>query len=129
MVGIGSFRPFPAAAVRGALGGARRVVVIEKALAPGAGGIVATDVSMATAGLPLQTHAVIAGLGGRAITKSSLVELFQLAQSSGLEALTFLDLDRSLVERELARMARRRRSGPTAENVLRDVGIVSARVT
>jgi pyruvate ferredoxin oxidoreductase alpha subunit len=72
---------------------------------------------------------VIAGLGGRPITKSSLMELFQLAQTDSLEALTFLDLDRGLVERELARMAYRRRSGPTAENVLRDVGIVSARVT
>jgi len=129
VVGIGSFRPFPVAAVRDALAGSRRVVVIEKALAPGAGGIVATDVAMAVAGLPLQTHAVIAGLGGRPITKSSLMELFRLAQSDLLEALTFLDLDRSLVERELERMARRRRSGPTAENVLRDVGIVSARVT
>jgi pyruvate ferredoxin oxidoreductase alpha subunit len=129
VVGIGSFRPFPAAAVRSALAGARRVVVIEKALAPGAGGILATDVSMATAGLPLQTCAVIAGLGGRPITQGSLMALFQLAQSDGLEALTFLDLDRSLVERELARMASHRRSGPTAENMLRDVGVVSARVT
>jgi pyruvate ferredoxin oxidoreductase alpha subunit len=129
VVGIGSFRPFPAAAIRDALARARRVVVIEKALAPGAGGIVATDVSMATAGLEVKTHAVIAGLGGRPITKSSLMELFQLAVSGGLEDLTFLDLDRTLIERELARMASHRRSGPTAENLLRDVGIVSARVT
>jgi pyruvate ferredoxin oxidoreductase alpha subunit len=129
VVGIGSFRPFPAAAIRDALARARRVVVIEKALAPGAGGIVATDVSMATAGLEVKTHAVIAGLGGRPITKSSLMELFQLAASGGLEDLTFLDLDRTLIERELARMASHRRSGPTAENLLRDVGIVSARVT
>jgi pyruvate ferredoxin oxidoreductase alpha subunit len=129
VVGIGSVRPFPAAAVRSALGGATRVVVVEKALAPGAGGIVATDVAMATAGLPLQTHAVIAGLGGRPITERSLMELLQLAESDGLEALTFLDLNRSLVERELERMAHRRRSGPIAENLLRDVGIVSARVT
>lgn len=84
---------------------------------------------MATAGLPPQTHAVIAGLGGRPITKRSLLELFQVAQSGSLETLTFLDLDRGLVDGELARMAHRRRSGPTAENVLRDVGIVSARVT
>jgi pyruvate ferredoxin oxidoreductase alpha subunit len=129
VVGIGSFRPFPAAAVRSALGGARRVVVVEKALAPGAGGIVATDVSMATAGLPVQIYAVIAGLGGRPITQKSLMELIQLAESDGLESLTFLDLDRTLVERELARMTHRRRSGPTAENVLSDIGIVSARVT
>ena len=84
---------------------------------------------MATAGLRLQTHAVIAGLGGRPITKRSLMELLQLAESDGLDALTFLDLDRSLVERELARMTHIRRSGPSAENLLRDVGIVSARVT
>ncbi len=129
VVGIGSFRPFPAAAVRTALAGARRVVVIEKALAPGAGGIVATDVAMATAGLEVKTHAVIAGLGGRPITKGSLMELFQVAASGDLEDLTFLDLDRTLIERELARMASHRRSGPTAENLLRDVGVVSARVT
>ncbi|HEX8958608.1 MAG TPA: hypothetical protein VF770_02175, partial [Solirubrobacterales bacterium] len=36
---VKSFRPFPARAVRAALGGAKRVVVIERALAPGAGGI------------------------------------------------------------------------------------------
>ena len=47
-------------------------------------------------GFPLQTHAVIAGLGGRPITRASLTELFQLAESDGLEALTFLDLDRTL---------------------------------
>jgi len=129
VVGIGSFRPFPAAAVRAAVGGARRVVVIEKALAPGAGGIVAQDVAMATAGLPVRTHAVVAGLGGRPITKSSLTDLLEAAGTGTLEDLTFLDLDRDLVQRELARMAQRRRSGPTAENILHDVGIVSARVT
>jgi pyruvate ferredoxin oxidoreductase alpha subunit len=129
VVGIGSFRPFPAEAVRAALGSARRVVVVEKALAPGAGGILAQDVSMATAGLPLRIHAVIAGLGGRPITKASLTELLGAAAADTLDPLTFLDLDHGLVQRELARMARRRRSGPTAENVLRDVGVVSARVT
>jgi len=128
VVGIGSFRPFPTAAVRSALGSATRVVVVEKALAPGVGGIVARDVSMAVAGLPVRTHAVIAGLGGRPITKEALTRLFETAAADALDALTFLDLDRGLVERELERMARRRRSGPTAENVLRDVGIVSARV-
>ena len=129
VLGIGSFRPFPAAAVRAAVGAATRVVVVEKALAPGVGGILARDVSMATAGLPARTHAVIAGLGGRPITKDALSVLFTTAASGSLDALTFLDLDRRLVERELERMSRTRRSGPTAENVLRDVGIVSARVT
>jgi len=128
VLGVGSFRPFPAAAVRQALHGVTRVVVLEKALAPGAGGILATDVTMACAGVPVSVSAVIAGLGGRPITKASLTRLVEQAAAGALEPLTFLDLDRALVERELARMASRRRSGPTAENVLRDVGIVSARV-
>lgn len=128
VVGIETFRPFPAAAVRGALEHATRVVVVEKALAPGAGGILARDVSLALAGLPVRTHAVIAGLGGRPITRASLTELLGAARADRLEELTFLDLDRELAERELGRMAAQRRSGPIAENVLRDVGIVSARI-
>ena len=39
-VGISSFRPFPLEQVRAALAGAQRVVVLEKALAVGIGGIV-----------------------------------------------------------------------------------------
>ena len=40
VLGITSFRPFPLDAVREALGAARHVVVLERALAPGTGGIV-----------------------------------------------------------------------------------------
>ena len=43
-LGIKSFRPFPLEEVREALTGAYRVVVLEKALAVGRGGIVSTDV-------------------------------------------------------------------------------------
>ncbi len=46
-LGIGSFRPFPLDAVREALAGAQRVVVLEKALAVGIGGIVSANVRMA----------------------------------------------------------------------------------
>src|SRR5947199_6462575 len=49
VLGITTFRPFPAAAVRDALAGARRVVVLERALAPGSGGIVTADVRSAAA--------------------------------------------------------------------------------
>jgi pyruvate ferredoxin oxidoreductase alpha subunit len=129
VVGIGAFRPFPDKAVREALRNARRVLVVEKALAAGAGGILSRDVEAAVSSVGVETHCAVAGLGGRPITKSSLAALFETADSGSLEALTFLDLDHGLVERELGRMASHRRSGPTAENVLRDVGIVAARVT
>jgi pyruvate ferredoxin oxidoreductase alpha subunit len=124
-LGITSFRPFPRDAVRDALRGCERVVVLEKALAVGVGGIVSADVR-AAAGVP--SYTVIAGLGGRAITKASLRELFLTAEMDALEPLTFLDLDTGLVGRELARTAASRTSGPAAENMLRDLSMVAARI-
>ncbi|MEV0743171.1 pyruvate ferredoxin oxidoreductase [Streptomyces sp. NPDC050549] len=119
---ITSFRPFPLDAVRTVLGGARQVVVLERALAVGIGGIVSANVRTALSGIHLDGHTVIAGLGGRPITKESLHRLFDDAVAGRLEQLTFLDLNTELVERELERMAQTRRSGPSAENILRDVG-------
>lgn len=115
-----TFRPFPAEAVRAALQGARRVVVVEKNLAPGMGGVLASDVRMALRGAATIVHGVIAGLGGRAITRASLARVFAAARAGTLEELHMLDLDWGIVERELARGAEKRRSGPTASNVLGD---------
>ena len=125
-VGITSFRPFPLDAVRAALGHAQRVVVLEKALAVGIGGIVSANIRMALAGIELRGYTVIAGLGGRPITKASLRDLFTDAIADRLEPLTFLDMDWDVVNRELERMGSSRSSGPHAENILRDVGTVAA---
>jgi pyruvate ferredoxin oxidoreductase alpha subunit len=127
-LGIKCFRPYPLEAVRTALGNARRVVVLEKAFAVGVGGIVGQNVRLALSGLDVEVHDVVAGLGGRAITKRSLRGLLDDAMSGKLEPgrLTFLDLDRALVERELRRTREKRRSGPHAENILRDLGVVAA---
>jgi pyruvate ferredoxin oxidoreductase alpha subunit len=127
-LGITSFRPFPLEPVRAALGGAERVVVLEKALAVGIGGIVSANVRMALSGIALHGYTVIAGLGGRAITQASLRDLFARAAADSLEPLSFLDLDRGLVDKELQRVAERRRSGPAAENMLRDLGVVASRI-
>jgi pyruvate ferredoxin oxidoreductase alpha subunit len=126
VAGITSFRPFPLDAVRAALGHAQRVLVLEKALAVGIGGIVSTNVRMALAGIRLHGYTVIAGLGGRPITKASLRGLFADAMSDSLQPLTFLDMDWDVVNRELERIRSSRTSGPHAENILRDVGPVAA---
>jgi pyruvate ferredoxin oxidoreductase alpha subunit len=115
------------AAVRAALGNAKRVVVIEKSLAVGLGGIVSSNVYNSYTGHADAVHAVIAGLGGRSITRASLARLLGDAVKGRLEPLTFLDLDQPLVERALAREREQRRSGPIAENILRDLGVVAAR--
>src|SRR5215207_589690 len=85
VLGLTSFRPFPLDAVRTALAGARRVVVLERALAVGIGGIVAANVRMALSGISLHGYTVIAGLGGRAITKASLRRLFADAVADRLK--------------------------------------------
>jgi pyruvate ferredoxin oxidoreductase alpha subunit len=126
-VGITCFRPYPLDEVRAALGHARRVVVVEKAFAVGVGGIVGQNVRLALAGLPPVVYDVVAGLGGRPITKKSLHALLADALEDRLERQTFLDLNLEIVERELARQQASRRPGPHAENMLRDIGIVAAR--
>ena len=129
VLGIQSFRPFPLAAVRAALQGAERIVVLEKSFSVGLGGVVSNDVRLALHRLGQHGYTVIAGLGGRAITKSSLNRVFRDAMADSLQPLTFLDLDWRIVNRQLAREAQVRRSGPIAENLLRDVGTVAAKVS
>lgn len=123
VLGITSFRPFPLQQVRSALQHVRRVVVLERALAVGIGGIVSANVRTALSGISVHGYTVVAGLGGRPITRSSLHRLFDDAIADRLEPLTFLDLNTELVERELARTTMRRRSGPAAESMLRDLGV------
>ncbi|MAG95106.1 MAG: pyruvate ferredoxin oxidoreductase [Alphaproteobacteria bacterium] len=125
---ITTFRPFPLLAVREALEGKKCVVVLEKSLEVGLGGIVASDVRMALRGLTTTpVYTVIAGLGGRPITKASLDRVFRQAIAEEIEDPHFLDLDWALVDRELARAKERRRSGPIAENILRQRGLVGGR--
>ena len=128
VVGITSFRPFPHNAVCDALRGARRVVVVEKAFSVGFGGVLSTDVAMATHDADLSLHTLVAGLGGRAITQRSLERTLADAAKGRLSRLTFLDLDHGMIEQERARITGTRRSGPSAENVLRDLGTVASRI-
>ena len=107
-----------------ALEGAKRVVVIEKSLAPGLGGVLASNVRMAMRGHTLPVLTCIAGLGGRPITSKSLRAHFERAERSELDDVTFLDLKWDVVERQLEHMTSVRRSGPIAENILRMTGSV-----
>ena len=127
-VSICSFRPFPLAPLRDVLQNAKRVVVLEKCLAVGLGGIVSDGVRKSLSGIVLKGYTVIAGLGGRAITRTSLTRLFEDAERDELEQVTFLDLNADVVSHELERESRARRSGPTAEAILRRLGTVASRI-
>ncbi len=127
-VSICSFRPFPGAALKEAMGHASRVVAIEKSLSVGIGGNVSHNLRHALTGSRAKISTVIAGLGGRAITKAGLHRVFRAAMEDRLESLTFLDLNREVVDRQLERERATRRSGPAAESILKDIGAVAARI-
>jgi pyruvate ferredoxin oxidoreductase alpha subunit len=97
VLGLTTFRPFPADALRATLSGAKRVVVLDRALAVGVGGVVSIDVAAALAGTGPRQYSVIAGLGGRAITQASLRGMLLRALQDDLPPTTFLDLDHRLL--------------------------------
>lgn len=126
-VKIVSFRPFPMLALRGALEKAKRVIVVEKAFADGLGGILVGSVRMALRGLTTPIYTIIAGLGGRPIPKASLHRAFGQAVRDEIDDPHFLDLNWELIDRELARAKEKRRAGPIAENILREMGLVGGK--
>lgn len=126
---ICSFRPFPLAAIRAVLEDKKNIAVLEKSFAVGLGGVVATNVRMALQGIDTHVHTCVAGLGGRPITMPSLHAYFEtLMKGEADKDMHFLDLDRDVVARELAREQEELKSGPRAENILRGMGGRSAKV-
>ncbi|HEX22797.1 MAG TPA: hypothetical protein ENH21_05140 [Chromatiales bacterium] len=73
------FRPFPAQALAQYLSGAQRIIVLEKAISIGAGGIVAAELRAALhqAGIMTPVESVIGGLGGRDLTPEVIEAVFQ----------------------------------------------------
>jgi pyruvate ferredoxin oxidoreductase alpha subunit len=102
-LGITTFRPFPTGAIRAALHDGQRVIALERAFSIGSGGVVSADLRAALAGMDCPLSTVVAGLGGRPITRPSLRRLIaETARSSDDPApqqLTFLDLDRDQLPR------------------------------
>jgi pyruvate ferredoxin oxidoreductase alpha subunit len=77
-----AFRPFPVAALQQACAGLQELVVVERALSPGAGGIVGTEVRAALGELPAppRIHNVAVGLGGRDVPLEIWPRLLELVK-------------------------------------------------
>ena len=123
VVGIKCYRPFPYAAVAEAVKGASKVIVLDRALSVGCGGVLSEDVMLALRATDTKIYSVIAGLGGRAITRDSLKKVFTGAVDGTLEDFSFMDLDEDLVNRQLERERTTRKSGPLPEAVVRDAAM------
>ena len=91
-----SYRPFPDKEIREALKNAKRVIVVEKAFALGRGGILAREIELALKGSDIEIITVIAGLGGRVITKTMLAEIFQQSGNK----MVFLGLKENVIRQE-----------------------------
>ncbi len=72
------FRPFPAQALVRYLSGVQRIIVLEKAISIGAGGILASELRAALhqAGMMTPVESVIGGLGGRDLTPQVIESVF-----------------------------------------------------
>ncbi len=94
LIKLRSFRPFPAAALREATVGLERLIVLERALSPGAGGIVVAEVQAALASLaePPKVFSFAAGLGGRDIPMELLGQLLQAARTGNSTEFSIIDL-------------------------------------
>jgi pyruvate ferredoxin oxidoreductase alpha subunit len=106
------------------------VIVLERAFAPGAGGIVAADIGQALAGLDIRVSTVVAGLGGRAVTISSVKKMLGEAKENRLPQLSFLDLRTDLIERELSRRdtTPHHKHPLHPQHLLRDAGAPGSRI-
>jgi pyruvate ferredoxin oxidoreductase alpha subunit len=104
-LGVTCFRPWPFDEVRAALGDKQHVVVLNRALSVGRGSVLGGDVRLTLAGTPVVVHDVVAGLGGRPITRDLIRRLLTDVLDGDLsdQELTFADLDEELVRRELDR--------------------------
>jgi pyruvate ferredoxin oxidoreductase alpha subunit len=99
------------------------VIVIDKALDVGMGGPLASNIAIALRDAPHAPamHSAIVGLGGRPVLKASLHRLFRQATIQPWEGPHFLDLNDRVIAREIHRRGKERRSGPSAEAILKQL--------
>jgi len=87
MIAIRRFRPFPAAELRDSLGGVRRVIVLDRAVSTGSGGIVVGEVraALSTMSRPPVVTGVVGGLGGRDVSVDLIERAFAATEDCWID--------------------------------------------
>ena len=95
LIRLRAFRPFPEEALREACSGLQRLVVLERALSPGAGGIVGAEVRAALAGMgsPPEIFNFSVGLGGRDVPLETYQRLLEAIGTGAGSGFDMLDLE------------------------------------
>lgn len=102
IIKLRAFRPFPAEALRAACEGLDHLIVIDRAISPGMGGIVGTEVAAVLADVPgaprIHNHAL--GLGGRDIPETIYTDLLAAIADPDAPAFSVFDADLEKLEPE-----------------------------
>lgn len=93
LIKLRAFRPFPAEALKRAVDGLDHLIVIDRAISPGLGGILGTEIAAVLADVPnapkIHNHAL--GLGGRDIPETIFADLLEAVKDP--DAPLILDAD------------------------------------
>lgn len=95
LIKLRAFRPFPADAIREACTGLSDLVVLERALSPGSGGIVGTEIRAALTAMAdaPRVHNFSVGLGGRDVPLEILPRMHQAMRNGSGQPFSILDLE------------------------------------
>jgi pyruvate ferredoxin oxidoreductase alpha subunit len=123
LVSLVTFRPFPIAGPAGSTDPGPKTVIGHRQ-EPGrrhgrAAGQQHRHCAAQSGPMRRSMQSVIVGLGGRPVTKAALHRVFRQAVIQPWEGPHFLDLNERVIAREIHRKGKARRSGPSAENMLK----------
>jgi pyruvate ferredoxin oxidoreductase alpha subunit len=95
LIRLRSFRPFPVEALKEACAGLKKLVVLERALSPGGGGILGVEVRAALAEMdqPPVVYNYAVGLGGRDVPLSLLSQVMERVDESPRERFAIFDVE------------------------------------
>ena len=94
IISLKSFRPFPYAAIKEAIGDTKQVICVERAFSFGARGIICPEVKRAVEGTSCDVKTVVAGLGGRPIFGTTINGIVKDALAGKFtEEFTFFDVN------------------------------------
>jgi pyruvate ferredoxin oxidoreductase alpha subunit len=96
LINLRAYRPFPVDALRHACSGLTDLIVLERALSPGFGGIVSAEVHMALAGMQAvpRIHSFAVGLGGRDIPLEIYRTLHERIKVAEPRPFSIIDVER-----------------------------------
>ena len=96
------FRPFPSNLICRHLGAAKKIAVVDRNVSFGAGGIFAQEIQAALCNLDRhpRVFSYVAGLGGRDITPTTLVEIYTETKENSIprQESVWIGLNREIVE-------------------------------